>query len=256
MKENLVNDRCFEMMTAPDPTDQFHRVRIECSHKGCAAAMIFSRRGKINPVQAAKWFRDKGWHVGGHQRADLCPEHKVGNGMKRGPKPKGYWIEALAKEAALVDEMSNKNPAQVFDPLTEAVGLEMSRADKRIIYSKLDEVYADETTGYRGNWCDEKVASDLGVPKQWVTDIREDAFGPAYTRQTHIDGIRLVGVEIEKKLEEYLTSATLVEESKKDYDRLVAHMERQLEDFNNKAIEVTVLAMEFNKAMKELESSK
>jgi nitrite reductase/ring-hydroxylating ferredoxin subunit len=92
MKEDKMTDRGFEMVSASDPTDQFHRVRIRCSHKGCTATMIFSRRGVINPVHAAKWFRDKGWHVSGHKNADLCPEHtKGGESMKRGPKPRGGW---------------------------------------------------------------------------------------------------------------------------------------------------------------------
>ena len=55
---------------------------------------------------------------------------------------------------------------------------QMQREDRRIIISKLDEVYIDESVGYSGDWSDERVAEDLGVPRAWVSTIREENFGP------------------------------------------------------------------------------
>lgn len=55
----------------------------------------------------------------------------------------------------------------------------MGRDDRRIIFEKLNEVYADEKTGYGGDWTDKTVAEDLGVPMAWVAAIREEMFGPA-----------------------------------------------------------------------------
>jgi hypothetical protein len=123
----------------------------------------------------------------------------------------------------------------------------MTRTEKRIIYAKLEEVYADETTGYRGSWTDERVAIDLGIPKEWVSLIREDAFGPEYTQDLFI--------QIDAKLDEYLTSASLVEELKKDYDRLVATMDERLADFDLKASEVTALAIKYTSLIKDLEKN-
>lgn len=55
---------------------------------------------------------------------------------------------------------------------------EMSRDDRRLIFAKLDEVYVDENTGYSAGWTDDKVATDLGVPRAWVAQIRDENFGP------------------------------------------------------------------------------
>lgn len=55
---------------------------------------------------------------------------------------------------------------------------EMSRDDRRLIFAKLDEIYVSETEGYAPGWTDEKVASDLGIPRAWVETIRDENFGP------------------------------------------------------------------------------
>lgn len=65
---------------------------------------------------------------------------------------------------------------------------EMTRADKRVIFAKLEEVYGDETTGYKGSWNDTKVATDLGIPTAWVALVREDTFGP----ETNAETIRMM----------------------------------------------------------------
>lgn len=54
---------------------------------------------------------------------------------------------------------------------------EMSRDDRRVIFSKIDAVYLDEKRGYSAGWNDETIAKDLGVPRAWVTKIREENFG-------------------------------------------------------------------------------
>jgi hypothetical protein len=53
----------------------------------------------------------------------------------------------------------------------------MSREDRRIIFDKLNQVYLDDKVGYSVGWTDEKVASDLGVPRAWVRVLREENFG-------------------------------------------------------------------------------
>lgn len=58
---------------------------------------------------------------------------------------------------------------------------EMSRDDRRIIISKLDAVYLDSKRGYDSGWSDQKVASDLGVPRRWVEIIRAENFGDVGT---------------------------------------------------------------------------
>lgn len=55
---------------------------------------------------------------------------------------------------------------------------EMSREERRIIFEKLNEVYVDEKTGYGPGWTDAKAATDLGVPRAWVKQVRDEMFGP------------------------------------------------------------------------------
>ena len=59
----------------------------------------------------------------------------------------------------------------------------MTRADRRIVFAKLEEVYVDEREGYRDDWSDAKVAADLGVPVGWIKEVRDDNFGPEITAE-------------------------------------------------------------------------
>jgi hypothetical protein len=52
----------------------------------------------------------------------------------------------------------------------------MQKADRRIVFNKLEDVYADD--GYKDEWTDAKVAAELGCPIEWVAKIRDENFGP------------------------------------------------------------------------------
>ncbi len=54
----------------------------------------------------------------------------------------------------------------------------MTRDERRLIWAKLDEVYVDEKAGYSAGWTDARLAEDLGVPRAWVSTIRDENFGP------------------------------------------------------------------------------
>jgi predicted DNA-binding transcriptional regulator AlpA len=66
----------------------------------------------------------------------------------------------------------------------------MTKEDRRIIFSEIDSHYLDELRGYAKDWDDEKVATGLKVPTEWVRSIREDNFGAEKGDQ--------IGVEVEK----------------------------------------------------------
>lgn len=55
---------------------------------------------------------------------------------------------------------------------------QMTKEDRRIIFSEIDNRYYDETRGYQKGWSDEVIAKSLNVPRAWVSSIREDNFGP------------------------------------------------------------------------------
>lgn len=62
-------------------------------------------------------------------------------------------------------------------PKTEAPR-QPTREDKRRIMAELQEVYLGEDRGYASGKSDDTVAKDLNLPRAWVSDIREDFFGP------------------------------------------------------------------------------
>src|SRR5262249_4668120 len=68
-------------------------------------------------------------------------------------------------------------PPQVALQVVKDSGKVMTREDRRIIFEKLNDVYIDGKVGYGRGWTDEKVATDLGVPRAWVKLLREENFG-------------------------------------------------------------------------------
>ncbi|MBP1841995.1 hypothetical protein J2046_000239 [Rhizobium petrolearium] len=135
--------------------------RIECS--SCEAVGFYpqKRLGIRRPPHAiTEHFRGMKWSVGSGARKDLCPE------CARRRKPK--------KEKVMADMTAAAKP-QADNPRAEKPR-EMTRDDRRIINDKLDEVYGKDC--YKSPWCDATVAKDLGVPRDWVAQVRDQFFGP------------------------------------------------------------------------------
>lgn len=61
---------------------------------------------------------------------------------------------------------------------TPTVPLNITKEERRIIFSEIDGHYLDESRGYAEDWDDEKVAASLKVPVGWVRSVREENFGP------------------------------------------------------------------------------
>jgi len=134
--------------------------RVSCRKCGVSESMgISTVGGLIPPQQIAKKFELKGWSIGANEQWDLCP----GCNIKEGAK---VALKVVPSEAT-----------------AHPVPREMSRDDRRVIFSKLDEVYLDEKRGYEVGWSDHKVASDLGVPRKWVEIIRAENFGAIDTNE-------------------------------------------------------------------------
>ena len=60
----------------------------------------------------------------------------------------------------------------------------MTRDERRIIFQKIDDVYVGEKVGYSAGWSDARIATDLGVPRVWVSKIRDENFGPDIDEQS------------------------------------------------------------------------
>lgn len=55
----------------------------------------------------------------------------------------------------------------------------MDPDDRRLIFTKLNDVWAGKDVGYVVPWTDQAVAKDLGVPFGWVAEVRSQFFGEA-----------------------------------------------------------------------------
>lgn len=116
------------------------------------------------PVRLKK----RGWYVGETCDLDVCPACLLRAAEQvNHPKPEIVMPSITAKPNVYMPP----SPAEVKPAV-------MSRADRRVVFSKLEEVYTDESTGYTKGWGDQKVATDLGVPRAWVSTVREENFGP------------------------------------------------------------------------------
>lgn len=131
----------------------------ECTRS--EAVHVGKPSGSLNASFLIKKMRQKGWAVGLNASHDVCPECRgIGRRTKKTTEPETI-------------DMSNVTPIKHADAPPV-----MTKEDRRIIFSKIDEHYVDETSGYSDGWSDEKVAKDLNVPRAWVSQIREDNFGP------------------------------------------------------------------------------
>lgn len=147
---------------------------IYCGSDGCNnKEHWFTNR--FNNHQAAKKFKDMGWAIGAAPRSDRCPAclAKLQDGKTNGAAKKPENRKAV--EVALVSHTPKAQP-EPLKPAPPAEDRELTRTDRRIIISKLDDVYGENS--YTDDWSDEKVAQDLGVPRDWVSGVRDENFGP------------------------------------------------------------------------------
>jgi hypothetical protein len=134
-------------------------MKIVCAE--CSAVAFFAHQtGKTRkpPVAAKQNFQAKGWVVGSGPRKDFCPLHAA-------PSSRKGRADMPAKETA-TPEPGRKAEAP----------REITREERGIIFAKIGDVYG--TDRYVTPWSDQKVADDLGVPRAWVSDVREQFYGP------------------------------------------------------------------------------
>jgi hypothetical protein len=153
---------------------QWRRVAV-ISCRNCAKIdnlSIKTAYGLLPPIAIEKKFSQRGWEIGSNDHWDFCPDCVA----KRDAKP---VLKIVPKaEEPPVEEVVKVKPELVVKPESPRV---MQRDDRRIIFEKLNAVYLDEKRGYDNDWSDHKVAIDLGVPRSWVEQVRDEMFGPINT---------------------------------------------------------------------------
>lgn len=137
---------------------------ISCSR--CDVSTMTAFPVSIPPEIVIKRWRSIGWRVGSKPSRDICPVC-----MSTSKRSQNH-------NQTVATELSNVTKISPTAPVAEPPRA-MSRDDRRIIFEKLNDAYVNEATGYDAGWSDKRVAADLGVPRAWVEQIREEMFGPA-----------------------------------------------------------------------------
>lgn len=155
-----------------DARDEIH----DTSRRGLAASFL-SRR-----------FAERGWFVGASPSKDKCPA-----------------CYRPARKDEHMNTPSPRPPAATPAPKAEPPR-QMERADARRIRDALDEHYLEEDGCYRDSFTDDALAQKLGVPRAWVSGVREQFYGPEKNqsdakRQEDIRVLKNLGVELQREAE-------------------------------------------------------
>lgn len=157
-------------------------LRITCGTCGHTNDLLVKTRTPMPPEQAAQHFAKRGWVIGRNAGFDLCPscvaaEVDARQKLKKEdhmPKPSlaDQLKAAVLPPPAIVGEVS----PEVVLPLARSI----SRADRRRIMDFLDRVYPDPEKGYAAGYSDKRVGDEMDLPRAWVTQVREDSYGPEF----------------------------------------------------------------------------
>ena len=177
---------------------QWKRIAV-ISCRNCAKVdnlSIKTAYGLLPPVAIEKKFAQRGWEIGHNDHWDVCPDCVA----QRAVKPVLKIVPKAGEPP--VEEVVEVKPELVVKTEPPRV---MQRDDRRIIFEKLNAVYLDEKRGYDNDWSDHKVATDLGVPRAWVEQVREEMFGPINTNgdiEDFMKGVAELAL-YKKQLEEF-----------------------------------------------------
>lgn len=102
------------------------------------------------------------------------------NGTNGAPLPQ----EFLFKKARQLgwnphNKGKHKCPKCMEVNVTDTAPREMTVAERRRIFREIDESYDEANSRYCDDITDHTIAQKLDVPRKWVSDMREDNFGPS-----------------------------------------------------------------------------
>jgi hypothetical protein len=159
--------------------------RLFCAGDGCGQqGEIMDRTPDgLAPALIERRFKNKGWEVGASEKHDYCPACVEARRIERRQRRNRNAISVLENVKNVFPLTPRETPPQLQGGMevqaTAESPREMSRAERRIIQTKLEDVYQDEDRGYKPGWSDAAVARDLNVPIGWVAEERDRSFGPA-----------------------------------------------------------------------------
>jgi hypothetical protein len=140
-----------------DPEQRQHK-RIQVVECKCGASerLLVTTDRAMPPEVITKKMQARGWSIAARRADDRCPacSHKSHKEVKTMNKPALNVVSAKTED---------RTPG---------------RDEKRLIVLAVEDHYLGPDKGYEPGWSDEKIAIDLGVPRKWVSDLREEFHGP------------------------------------------------------------------------------
>jgi hypothetical protein len=181
--------------------------RVQQAVCSCGRSAVIHDSGQVAkpPEMMAAKFRQKGWRIAARRGGDQCPACAAGKSRKAGgaagvaaktsprppPTPKPGPLSPAQKRVAYCriagvtpaarptikpqepKEAKMKNAPVAADPPRQP-----DRADWRRIRDALDVHYLPDQGRYAKDGSDRKLAAELNLPRAWVAEERERAYGP------------------------------------------------------------------------------
>jgi len=232
--------------------EQRRRIRaIECSSENCQRRdEIFDNGSTELPNEIVlKKFQQKNWEVGRDRNNDVCPDCLASRRHRKQREEKMHdrnsvvagamdRLQTLAQqkpsyETAQAAIVAARHPEKVTKAAVPEVETRKMEVDeRRVVFTKLNDVWAGGDMGYAAPWTDAAVAKDLGVPLAWVVEVRSLMFGEirdnqdirdildkiTQTRQDITDNL-LVAVGMTKQMAEMATQAKELHNKIKELQR-------------------------------------
>lgn len=137
---------------------------VKCSECEAFENIPVNSKTAMPPEVIVKKMQARGWVMSQRRRNDLCPKCA----SKKAARPK---VERIADYLATLP--IKKEPAMQTEQPRKP-----SRDEKRLIVLAIEDHYDDKVRSYAAGWSDDKIAADLNVPRKWVSDLREEFYGP------------------------------------------------------------------------------
>lgn len=215
-----IAERVFDRTTIKEPGNPpMPAFKFTCAKCGATDTMSLGSKGSgIAGPLVQQRMRTKGWEISSRASGDLCPSCATKGNKKHQKSEK--------MESNVVNFIKAEEPPT------------MSREDRRVIFSKIDDVYLDENSGYSDGWTDQRVADDLGVPVAWVRSIRAENFGEERSNSA-----------ILKQLEE---AKSALDQAKRLHDQMKADILKMSTQAQNAMAEFNKVQGQLTKSQKDL----
>lgn len=163
----------------------YHYRTCACSKCGTKGYWQDNTIGGAPADLVAQGFRAKNWDMDAKGRG-TCPTCLGVKGpyqrLTKSQKRAAYLRITAAQDHETIAEViptRAPQPQQEIAPMAEIEApRQPSREDRRRIQDELELVYNVDLQRYKASWTDSALASKLGVPRAWVSEERDRAYGP------------------------------------------------------------------------------